>query len=490
VGRGTGFLFIELIIGMFSGYVFWFILSKFTTSDVIGMAAVVVSICAIFITISGMAIVNGLQRFLGKSFAKHETAEAKVFLKSSILLVTGGIGASSIFIFVAQNWLVETFTMDISLIFIIIVIISSTCYYRLFRSAIIASLKTRMLPLTMTISTIAKISLAVVLVYFGAGAFGILVGFALFDILASILLAINLFLILKTKERSNLQIFESVRSLFPASVPMWIPSLITAFGTHLGTIVVFGSQGGSQAGVYFIAFSIISAILVLMNAPLGIAFPKLSGMKDGRKRFAWGITKISLVVFLPISSSLIFYSEEILLLFGEEYTQGVFAFEILLISMMPLTLMTGIRTLTYANGNYNHVLAIGIAMSIPRILLYFILVPIMGGAGAAISFTVGSLIGFVSSIVIANKIGLIIFWKQLGIILAIPVGLSWALSYFELYYFIGIPVTIIVSYILFLKMRIITKNELQYSMEVLPKKMSRPMLNFLNKVAKKLNNSW
>jgi len=84
---------------MFSGYVFWFILSKLTTSEVIGTAAAVVSLAGIFTTISGMALINGLQRFLGKSFAKHENADAKVFLKSSILLVTVGIGASSIFIF-------------------------------------------------------------------------------------------------------------------------------------------------------------------------------------------------------------------------------------------------------------------------------------------------------------------------------------------------------------------------------------------------------
>jgi len=91
----------------------------------------------------------------------------------------------------------------------------------------------------MAISVIAKISLAVALLYFGAGAFGILVGYALFDILASILLAINLLLIIKTKKSSNLGIVESMRSLFHASTVTWVPALIAAFGTHLGTIIVF-----------------------------------------------------------------------------------------------------------------------------------------------------------------------------------------------------------------------------------------------------------
>ncbi len=471
---------------MFSGYIFWLIISKFTTPDVIGTAATVVSVSGIFITVSTMGIKNGIQRLLGKSFAKKEISNSKIFLKAAFFLNTVGIVASSVFIFVAQNWIVEIFSIDISLIFISIVIISSTCYYRLLRSIIVASLRTKMLTIAMGISSITKISLALILINFGAGAFGILVGIAAFDILASIILAMSLLPIFKTKEKPTLQIFESMRILLSASLVSWVPNLIMNTGTHLGTIVVFGSQGASQAGIYFISFAIITAILALMRAPLGIAFPKLSGMVDGRKRFAWGVTKICLVVFLPLSLSIFFYSEEILLLFGESYLQGTLTFQILLISMLPLTVLGGIRSLTYAYGNYSQVLAIGIFMSVPRILLYFILVPFMGGVGAGISFTVGSLIGFVASIIIAKKIGFKIFWKDLGILLAIPVGLSWIFSNFEVSFLIGIPVTIILSYILYLKIRVITKNELEDSMEVLPKKIRQPAKNFINEVSKKL----
>jgi len=437
-----------------------------------------------------MALQNGLQRFLGKSIARDENEQAKMLVKSSILLTTVGIVASSVFILAAQNWLMETLQIDMSLIILAIILIGSTCYYNLLRSGVIATLKTKMLPVIIGISAVSKISLALALLYFGTGAFGIIVGFATFDILASILLAINLLIILRTKKKSSLGIFESMKKIFPASIVSWIPALITAFGTHLGTIIVFSSQGASQAGVYFIAFSITTGIFTLVNAPLGIAFPKLSGMKEGRKRFAWGITKISLVVFLPLSSSLIFYSEEILNLFGKSYVQGSFTFEILLLSILPLILMGGIRTLTYAYGNYNHVLIIGMFLSIPRILLYFILVPFLGGEGAGISFTAGSIIGLIASVIIAKKIGLKIFWKDLVIIQSVPVGLSWILSYLEIYYLIGIPIAIIGSYLLFLKMKIITKTELQNSLEVLPKKMRQPTNNFLNAVAKKLNNSW
>jgi len=465
-------------------------LTKITTPDVIGTSATVVAVSGIFITISGMAIQNGLPRFVGKSFARQENEDAKLFVKISFLLTTVGILASCVFIFVAKDWVVETFSIDISLILIIIILVSSSCYARLFRTAVVSTLKTKMLPISTGIATIAKILVAVVLLYFGAGSVGILIGFVLFEIFASILLAFNLFQILKTKKRSNLGIFESIRNLLAASVVSWIPALIMNFGVHLGTIIIFGTQGASQAGVYFIAFSISTAIWALLMTPWGTGFPKLSAMEDRRKRFAGWLVKIGLIVFLPLLCSVFFYSEEILLIFGESYAQASLTLQILLISNLPLALMGGIRTLTYAYGNYNHVLIIGIAMSIPRILLYFILVPDMGDVGAGISFTIGSLIGFIASIIIAKKIGFIIFWKEISILLVIPVAISWFLSYFEIHFLIGIPAILILSYISFLKIGIITKIDLHKSVEVLPKKIGQPTINFLDKVAKKLHNTY
>ena len=83
-------------------------------------------------------------------------------------------------------------------------------------------------------------------------------------------------------------------------------------------------------------------------------------------------------------------------------------------------------------------MAIGISANIPRDLLYFILVPIYGNTGAAISNIIGSIIGFVVSITIAKKIGMQIFWKDLTFILVIPTAFAYVLSYLGINYIIGI----------------------------------------------------
>jgi O-antigen/teichoic acid export membrane protein len=199
---------------------------------------------------------------------------------------------------------------------------------------------------------------------------------------------------------------------------------------------------------------------------------------------------MSLLISLPFSSSIIFYSKEVMQLFGQGYSEGSSSLEILLLSMLPTAIMTGTNILVYSYGNYRQVLAIGLATSIPRTLLYFILVPIFGGTGAAMSYTIGSVIGFIVSIVISKKVGMQIFWKELAYILVIPTTVGFLLSYFGINYIVGIFATLILSYILFLKLLIITRSDIHDSLRILPYSISNPIINIFNILEKKLNGSY
>ena len=96
--------------------------------------------------------------------------------------------------------------------------------------------------------------------------------------------------------------------------------------------------------------------------------------------------------------------------------------------------MSGIDTLVYSYGNYRQSLTIGLAMNVPRTILYFILVPVYGSSGAAMSYTAGSMIGFVVSIIIAKKIKMLVDWKSLVFIIAMPSGIAFILHHFHVNY--------------------------------------------------------
>jgi O-antigen/teichoic acid export membrane protein len=77
-----------------------------------------------------------------------------------------------------------------------------------------------------------------------------------------------------------------LKSLLIVSMTLWIPSVIAIIGYQLGTIVVFGSRGAYQAGLYFVALSIVTGISLVMTVLSTIALPAISAISDGRKRMA------------------------------------------------------------------------------------------------------------------------------------------------------------------------------------------------------------
>jgi len=442
-----------------------------------------------------MGVHTGVQRLLGKSFSEKNFEDAKIFIKASVLLMTIGIFVSSILLLVFGDLILGSYQLDIVLVFLAILLVASTSFTRLFRGIFIASLKTKILPMVRITTGIVRIISAIILVSIGTGAIGVMMGFTSFFVLSSILLGINLIIFFKSSEtksktKSEIKLKDAVRNTFSASFVSWIPEMIRSLGLNLGTIVVFGIQGAMLAGVYFIAFSMANAILVLTAVLLTIGFPLLSGMDDGRKKLVWRLIKMSLVFGLPITSIVMFYADEILQVFGKAYVDGSFALEILLLSILPIIVGRGIRTLVYAYGNYRKVLALGIAMNLPRIVLYFILVPEYGMSGAALGFTIGSLIGFVVSLMVAKNVGLEIFKKDLAIIFAIPTGLGFILSYYEIPFALAIILILLVSYFSYLKIGIIKREDLNDSIMILPKKISGPTLKVLNKIAAKMNSSY
>jgi O-antigen/teichoic acid export membrane protein len=330
----------------------------------------------------------------------------------------------------------------------------------------------------------------------GTGVLGLTIGYAFYEILSSILLGIVILTIFKLSNKNNnnqritlaaANFIQACKNIVTASVVRWIPYLITTIGSQLGTIVIFGFQGSDQAGMYFIALLIVNGITYAMYSLFIVALPALSAMQDGRKRFTWHAIRLSALISLPFSSALIFYSREIMQLIGQAYIEASSSLEILLLSMLPTVVLTGVTALVYSYGNYKQVLAIGLATSIPRTTLYFVLVPIYGNTGAAMSYTIGAIVGFAVSVAIANRIKMQMFWKDLAYILIIPTGVAFVLDLLHVNYIVGIAATLVISYITLLRLRVLKRADIREAVSILPNSISNQVTNILKIIDKKLN---
>ena len=164
--------------------------------------------------------------------------------------------------------------------------------------------------------------------------------------------------------------------------------------------------------------------------------------------------------------------------------------QLLLVSILPIAVSAGISTLMYSYGSYRDVLIIGLATSVPRIILYFIFIPWYSITGAALSFTIGSILGFIVSIIISKKHGKIIFWKELALIFFIPILFGFLLSILNIHFIPSILVSVILSYLLLLKLNILNKNDVTDSFAVLPNNLGTPVSEIINKIGSKLNRNY
>lgn len=325
------------------------------------------------------------------------------------------------------------------------------------------------------------------MVLIGAGITGLAFGYLLFDsLLSSVLLGIVVMKYMKpvSKEKiaPTLSYIHASKDILTGGVTNWIPILVTNIGLQLGTIVLFSSKGANDAAVYFLAISIVNGILFSTTAIFAIALPALSSMQDGRKRLAWQTIRWSSLISIPLSSSLVFFSVNVMRLFGENYVNGEFPLQILLLSILPIILANGIANLTFSYGNYKQSLAIHLAMNIPRIVLYFALIPNYGIIGGAVSFVIGSILALIVSIIIISKIRINIVWKDLALISIIPLAIGYLLHTLQFNYIYAIPITIAVSYMILFKLYIVTGSDIQDLLSILPNSLSNQILIIWRKI--------
>lgn len=445
----------------------------------------------IFSTIATIGIPVGVSRFLAKSFYEKRIEDVKIFVKKSLILISFGIIGSSVVLFIINKWIYVT--LDQTLIIFAMILAGSHAINRLLNSIVVASLKTKIIPKIMAVGSSVKIILVVSLVLMHIGSVGILIGYASFEILTSILLGFVVTRMMRNKNssNSNVTVNHSFKTILDASLPSWLPKLITLLsGANLGTIIVFGSSGSVEAASYFLSFTISLAVFSIVLPLFTVAYPALSAMDDGRKRLTWRIIKISMIISIPLSSSVFFYSDDVIGLLGSHYADSSSLLRLFLIAIFPNSISLMIGQLVYAYGNYRQVLYIGLASSITTTLLYFVLVPIFGSTGAAMSYLVGSIAGFTMSTIISKKIGMKLHWKVLCLISIISIVPAFFYSYLQLNFVMGIIITLLTSYIIFLKFRIISKSDVDDTLNVLPREIARPIATLVHKVGKLLNSDY
>ena len=201
---------------------------------------------------------------------------------------------------------------------------------------------------------------------------------------------------------------ESVKNILIVSLPLMLAQAVHFIMSWtdklmLGILdspdVISGlSTNSAQIGVYHTAFKLSMFATIGLMAVKSIASPKFAELYKQRefkllKKVTQQSTKLIFWTTLPLVALFIFFSESLMLLFGDEFQAGVFAFILLSIGRVFVSFSGAAGNLLQMCGRQLIFMNIAVIGSVINVVLNFSLIPIYGINGSAIA-TMISLVSF------------------------------------------------------------------------------------------------
>ncbi len=486
VFRGSIWLSFASILANLFGLIYWILVSSMVNPATIGKAATILAIGSLIASTTSLGIPTGVMRFLGIGLGHREPATLGRYFYSSLafILVLDVIAGS---LFLALGLLGGIIPLDPeSIIFTSILIFVGMNGWPLVLVAFFNStLETEYISIAQLVTGLSRILISVPLIFLGLNFYGLMLGY----VIASIAYALTLLIFAKPQlrrigARPSVSLHAIVESL-RAGLAMWIPSILTLAGQWLGVLGLSGLVGSQETGTYFIAYAITSGILALPMNLLTLMFPVLSGMNNGRKRAMGRAARLAMVIMYPIALVLIAYPAFIPSLLGEAYLPASGPIMILAAGFLLTPLINSYTYYAYAIGKYAHVTLIGLAENLPRIILYLLLIRGFAETGAASSFSLGFISSLLAVIPLARRTGYLLNIKECLKILAIPFALYITATILTIPPIIGIPIISTISYLSYIRLKIITKKELEeISTALLSKEALRNLHPYLKSILK------
>ncbi len=453
-------VYLANIVNAVTGFVYWLLISKIANPSVVGLVSATIGLAGVLSSLLNLGMSTGLIRLLGEYIKKDSRKSRKYFWTVFLFYESLAVLTFIVFIVLYVNSIGFAEYTPLMIVLASVYVLMNLA--PIFMAVFIASLRTFIYFISMLVGNIFRIIIGVLLVFFGQGWIGALIGFY------AMLLVVDIIgLVFSTKLFGLRPVFSKniIRHVMEVSIPSWLPNTILILGQQLAVIVLYASTGAISTGKFYIALMISNFVSGLALSIQVSLLGYISRLSDGRKRIAWNSFRIGFLLTLTLIIPLSLYSEQVLGLLGNEYRGAWLDLIILSIASLLMTFGVVIRNLSYAYNMYRDVLIIGLATSIPRLLLYVYLTPIYGSIGTSIAYLSGGVGGVIGGYFIGRKIGFYFDWKVILKSILVTLAPS-ILIYLVIWYlgiipwYIGFILSVLSEMYLLIKTGILSKDDL------------------------------
>lgn len=383
-------LFIDQLVTAVGGWLFWLIFSGLITSSEIGETTTVYSLIVLIVLFAELGLEYPL---LKRSFI-----QPRQILGVSLALETGLVLLCLPLLLVIMNVYYPESVREFVWLASIITIFSSVGF--ILKYFLLGTFNVINVFIINTISIAAKFVVAFTLVAYGFGTYGLLVSF----LIQSIIIAGGYLLFSIRRYGIKLDRIKQFKELLHDGLINTPSKMARMLSLNL-SIILLASMGisSSEIGSFYIAITISIAVGSFISS---MAYMVIPTSVESKKNFSLVGLKYSIGLTAPLIAILIASPDLILSIIGDQYVSQASSLMILAIGILPFSVITT----SISNFNYlkqsRRIIIVGTVQLSAFAISFFILVPMYGTIGNAISITIGFLTSAAVCLYWTERIGI------------------------------------------------------------------------------------
>jgi len=380
------FLFLDNFLVSIGGWIFWLVISKLTSSSELGLAVTVYSLVILVTTLTQLGLEYPL---LKKSNIQRSQILGTSFMIELLITL-----ASIPFVYIVINTLYDESVEQFTWISIGLLIIISLEF--VFRFGLLGISNSKIVLIIDLVGVGIKLSTGFIMVSMSLGTLGILLAYlfeGLFVIFTSLYFVKKSF----SFRMGNIGYFkEIIKDALVNTPAKWSKMVIVILSVVLLAIFNISS---SEVGIFYVALMITIVVAGFASSMAYMVIPSSTTLK---KDLSSSSLRLSLSLTAPIVVTLLVAPRSILSLIGPEYESAVAVLVILAMAIIPSAITANLIS-KLNNLDKSRLLVFSGLLQIGTFFIsFFVLVPIYGTIGAAISILVAYLSSSIFLIILSG----------------------------------------------------------------------------------------
>ena len=359
----------SLVLGV-GGWIYWLVMTKFTSSSEIGQATTIYSLIVLVDTLTQLSLEYPLLK--KSSIQRSRVLGAALTIELAITL------SVLPFIVFLLNYLYDENLQSYTWIAIVMIPLLAVSFVSHFALLGVSNAKTILV--VDTVATGLKLGIGYVLVaQLGYGSFGILMSFliqALFIGITLLLFSLRTFGI----KFGDLKSIKETAKEGLANMPSKL-SRTLIFSLSVVLLAYFDVRA-SEVGEFYIALLVTLFVGSLVSS---MAYMVIPASSISKRDLTSGSLRIGISLTSPMIAALITSPAFILSLLGSQYLSAETILIVLAIAIFPLSIVANAISKFNLSGNSKKLVSLGMIQLLTFLVFFFLFVPYAGTLGAALS---------------------------------------------------------------------------------------------------------